>query len=214
MIRSDFPQTPPPSGPAAAAGGSPRTRAKRAEKQLQIADSALETLKTLGFARTSLRDIAAASGLSLGSLHYYFADKTELIGYCVALYKHRFITDLRAALDRADTALQVQRTLAEALTHAVADGDANHRLWYDIRTQALFDPAFRPQIAAIEAELAGLMSQALARAGRPSGPAEARLAYGALDGVFRDLMQGQITGTPRPRAEIADQLEALLARLF
>ena len=49
------------------------------------AQSALLTLGQFGYARTSLRDIAANSEFSHGVVHYYFADKTELITYCALL---------------------------------------------------------------------------------------------------------------------------------
>ena len=56
----------------------PRDR-KSALRRDQLAESALQTLGELGYARTSLRDIAANSEFSHGVVHYYFTDKTELI---------------------------------------------------------------------------------------------------------------------------------------
>ena len=52
---------------------------KFAERRAQLAAAALQTLAELGYARTSLRDIAQNSDFSHGVLHYYFSDKEDLI---------------------------------------------------------------------------------------------------------------------------------------
>ncbi len=68
---------------------------KFAERRDQLAAAALQTLAELGYANTSLRDIAQNSDFSHGVLHYYFADKFELITYCVRQYKAECVTALR-----------------------------------------------------------------------------------------------------------------------
>ena len=60
---------------------------KVAQRRSELAAAALKTLSELGYARTSLRDIAANSEFSHGVLHYYFRDKVDLITYCVREYK-------------------------------------------------------------------------------------------------------------------------------
>jgi AcrR family transcriptional regulator len=44
----------------------------------QILDAAAKLLRRNGYASTSLRDIAAATGMKAGSLYYHFASKEEL----------------------------------------------------------------------------------------------------------------------------------------
>src|SRR5947209_17027405 len=44
----------------------------------QILDQAARLLRTNGYASTSLRDIAAATGMKAGSLYYHFASKEAL----------------------------------------------------------------------------------------------------------------------------------------
>jgi AcrR family transcriptional regulator len=60
---------------------------KFAERRARLAASALQTLSELGYARTSLRDIAQNSEFSHGVLHYYFSDKVDLIIQSVKQYK-------------------------------------------------------------------------------------------------------------------------------
>src|SRR4030095_5336769 len=62
------------------------------ERRTQLAISALATLGELGYARTSLREIANNSEFSHGVVHYYFANKVELITHCVRYYKAQCVT--------------------------------------------------------------------------------------------------------------------------
>src|ERR1700747_3050170 len=45
---------------------------KFSARRIELADAALETLAELGYARTSLREIAQKSEFTHGVLHYYF----------------------------------------------------------------------------------------------------------------------------------------------
>src|SRR3954452_17888521 len=62
------------------------------ERRRELANAALQTLGELGYARTSLREIAVNSPYSHGVVHYYFADKFDLITYCVRQYKAESVT--------------------------------------------------------------------------------------------------------------------------
>ena len=60
-----------------------------------------QTLGELGFARTSLREIAQKTAFSHGVLHYYFRDKIELITYCVRRYKEHCVTRYDEIVEQA-----------------------------------------------------------------------------------------------------------------
>ena len=64
-----------------AAGGAGRARGPRVDKyeerRAELAAATLQTLSELGYARTSLREIAHNSSFSHGVLHYYFRDKVD-----------------------------------------------------------------------------------------------------------------------------------------
>jgi AcrR family transcriptional regulator len=61
--------------PIAAETGRSETSASRRH----ILDCAARLIREHGYAATSLRDIAAASGIKAGSLYYYFASKEEIV---------------------------------------------------------------------------------------------------------------------------------------
>lgn len=190
-----------------------RKSAKRLERKRQIADSAIEALKELGYANTSLRDIAEKSDVSLGMLHYYFADKTDLIIHCVAIYKEGFVENIIRALDNAEGREAVIDNFSEALVVSIIDDEMTHRLWYDIRTQAMFDEAFRPAVASIEGKLINIVRQAFKKAGHPV-PENVDLYYALLDGAFRYLMQGQIGADRKSREELLQTFRGLLAQFL
>lgn len=190
-----------------------RKTAKRDAKKRQIADSAILALKELGYANTSLRDIASNSDLSLGMLHYYFEDRAKLIIYCVEIYKEEFVRKFTHALGNAAGSDQVIEAFTEALVTSIIDDDMTHRLWYDIRNQSMFDASFRPVVAEIEKALVGIVQLAFEKAQR-STPEQIELYYGLLDGAFRYIMQGQFEESPRSRDELSEMFRGLLSQFL
>ena len=60
------------------AGESPRVLARKRE----ILRAAAELFRRQGLHATGMRDIAAAAGMAVGNLYYYFADKQALLAFC------------------------------------------------------------------------------------------------------------------------------------
>ncbi|WP_243614648.1 TetR/AcrR family transcriptional regulator [Shimia aestuarii] len=190
-----------------------RRDARREAKKRQITQSARRALVELGFANTSLRDIAQKSDLSLGMLHYYFDDRYDLIIHCVATYKDAFVGRARAALEPVQGRAQAIEAFAGALATSLAEDTMSHRLWYDIRTQAMFDDTFRPIVAEIEEDLIDVVRLAFDRAGH--GETEhAPVHYAVLDGVFRFVMQGQSGDAVRNLEDMKDLFRSVLSRFL
>ena len=187
-----------------------RKATKREAKKAEIAVSTLDALKQLGYANTTLRDIAAQSGMSLGSLTYYFTDKAELITYCVRTYKAEFIARVRNSVTRAQGREAVIAALADELVRSMTEDLPTHRLWYDIRNQAIFDPAFRPIVAEIEVALVDTVADAMRAAGHEDTSAAA-IGYAILDGLFHYLMQNRGEET---QEQLAASFAATLQRFF
>jgi AcrR family transcriptional regulator len=76
---------------------SPRTDVSE-ERKNQILDAAMETFSKVGFHKARMSDIAESSGLSKGSLYWYFENKNDLIVKLLARVFEPELKDLRALL--------------------------------------------------------------------------------------------------------------------
>lgn len=195
------------------------------ERRIQLAESALATLGELGYARTSLREIAQNSPFSHGVVHYYFKDKTALILYCVRHYKQQCVTRYDEVVRTAGTAEELRVGFADKLVETLCAEAAMHRLWYDLRGQALFDPALRPDVSAIDEGLRDMIDRVLVRyADLASGSLrhDATTNYALLDGVFQAALLSHLVETddslePVPSEatrRLHDQACALLPELL
>jgi len=76
---------------------SPRTDVSE-ERKNQILDAAMETFSKVGFHKARMSDIAETSGLSKGSLYWYFENKNDLIVKLLARVFEPELKDLRVLL--------------------------------------------------------------------------------------------------------------------
>ena len=132
-------------------------------RRAELADATLETLGELGFARTSLREIARKTAYSHGLLHYYFRDKVELITYCVRRYKEHCVTRYDEIVATATTPDDLAALFAEALVATLLEDTATHRLWYDVRSQAMFEGELRATVADLDRQLEAMVWRVVSR---------------------------------------------------
>ena len=131
-----------------------RTREEKVDaRRDQLAESALVTLGELGYAKTSLREIAQNSPFSHGVVHYYFDNKVELITYCVRYYKAQCVTRYDELVTTSTTADELRERFADKLVETLTDEPHMHRLWYDLRTQAMFEESLREAVLEIDHSL-------------------------------------------------------------
>jgi len=170
---------------------------KFAERRSQLATSALRTLSQLGYARTSLREIAQNSEFSHGVLHYYFRDKVELIMYCVKQYKAECVTRYDQIVATASEADQLKVDFGAALAVTCEEDATMHRLWYDLRNQSLFEESFREDALELDKSLEQMIWRIVSTyadlAGREIAVTPAT-AYGLLDGLFQQALFRHLAG--------------------
>ncbi|MET7477399.1 TetR/AcrR family transcriptional regulator [Streptomyces sp. NPDC005648] len=189
---------------------------KFAERRAQLATSALQTLSELGYARTSLREIAQNSEFSHGVLHYYFRDKVELITYCVRQYKAECVTRYDRIVVTADTAEELKEGFAEAMAGTLREDATMHRLWYDLRNQSLFEESFRDDVLAIDQSLEHMIWRIVSLFAELSGASPmvaSPMAYAVFDGLFQQALLGQLSGRESAAAELKASVTQLLDRL-
>ena len=136
---------------------------KFSARRIELAEAALETLAELGYARTSLREIAQKSEFTHGVLHYYFSDKVDLICCCVRHYKAKCVTRYDQITSAAQSREELMKGFLEKLGETVRDEAQMHRLWYDLRSQSLFEEAFRDDVAEIDKSLEDMVWRVASR---------------------------------------------------
>lgn len=186
---------------------------KHEDRRDQLAESALVTLGKLGYAKTSLREIAQHSPFSHGVVHYYFSSKEELITYCVRYYKRTCVTRYDAIVASSTSDDELRTRFAAKLAETIREEGPMHQLWYDLRNQSMFEPALREVVLDIDGQLEEMIWRVVTRyaelAGRP--PAlDPATTYGMLDGLFAQTLLLWATG-PAGRRE--DALSVLTGRV-
>ncbi|WP_067690247.1 TetR/AcrR family transcriptional regulator [Nocardia jejuensis] len=188
---------------------------KYAERRAQLASSTLQTLAELGYARTSLREIAQNSEFSHGVLHYYFRDKVDLLTESVRQYEAACVTRYDEVVETATTAEGLRGGFAEAMTTTLCADALMHRLWYDLRNQSLFEETFRADVLEIDERREQMIWRVVTTYAELCGlpPAiSSSMAYTAFDGLFLQALMHHLAGRDDAVAELDANVRATLTR--
>ncbi|MEV0073354.1 MULTISPECIES: TetR/AcrR family transcriptional regulator [unclassified Amycolatopsis] len=190
---------------------------KFAQRREQLAESALQTLAELGYARTSLREIAQKSDFSHGVLHYYFADKVELLTYAVRKFEEVCVTRYDDVVAEAHTAEELERGFGAAMAATLRTDAVMHRLWYDLRNQSLFEESFRADVLEIDERRQAMIWRVVERyaelAGAVPQVSEA-VAYATFDGLFQQFLLRHLAGRETAADELGEAVPRVVKQLF
>ena len=190
---------------------------KFAERRAELGEAALQTLAELGYARTSLREIAQNSEFSHGVLHYYFSDKVDLILCSVRQYKARCVTrydEVTATSTRFDELLD---GFVAALGETVRTEANMHRLWYDLRSQSMFEEAVRADVAAIDKSLEKMIWRVMTRLSELAGAplrAPSDVTYAIFDGIFQQCLIRHLAGNKKAIAAMQASVRLIVEQLI
>jgi len=194
---------------SAARSAGDKTAARRAE----LAEAALEALAELGYARTSLREIAQKSEFTHGVLHYYFSDKVDLICCCVHHYKAKCVTRYDQVTTTAPTREQLLDGFLRKLDETLRTEAHMHRLWYDLRSQALFEDAFRKDVKDIDQSLENMIWRIASRYAELGGKTvvvSRKALYAVFDSLFQRHLMEFLSGNQRAGDELQKEVRAVL----
>jgi len=196
---------------------APRGRVdKFAERRAELAEVALQTLSELGYARTSLREIAENSEFSHGVLHYYFSDKVDLIICAVRQYKARCVTRYDRVTAEATTYEALTAGFLAGLSETLRDDARMHRLWYDLRAQTLFEPALREDVAEIDKILENMIWRVISRFADLTGEPQTLpppVVYAMIDGLFQQALLRHLSGDTGAIAQLQADVGMALAKI-
>jgi AcrR family transcriptional regulator len=201
--------------PAMATPPRPRDH-KFAERRAELGEAALQTLAELGYARTSLREIAQNSEFSHGVLHYYFTDKLDLILCSVRQYKARCVKRYDDVTTTSTSYDELLEGFAAALGDTLRKEASLHRLWYDLRAQSLFEEAFRADVVEIDKSLEKMIWRVLSRLAELAGMpvrAPSGVAYAMFDGLFQQALLKHLSGDKKAVATMQSNVRLVVSQL-
>lgn len=193
-----------------------RLSAKFIIRRAELARAALLTISRLGYARSSLREIAQNSEFSHGVLHYYFEDKTDLILCSVREFKTHCIARYEALVEDSASMEDFSDRLTRTITESVRDDAPIHRFWYDLRAEALFEPVFLREIVEIDDLIQAAVARVFARlavlTGYPPRMAP-QVGYAIFDGLFQRCILKHTAGDANAVPEMLDMVRRVIEAL-
>jgi DNA-binding transcriptional regulator YbjK len=126
----------------ASATSSPLKQARAEQRRVQALHATLELIRSRGVGAVTMRAVAAESGVPIGSLTYYFADKEEMLANALELWVEEETakaTSLAQSIeDEGITAEEATARFAEFLTSYDPEQIAQFDLYlYAARTPEL-----------------------------------------------------------------------------
>jgi AcrR family transcriptional regulator len=152
-----------------------------------------------------LREIAQKSRFSHGVIHYYFSDKVDLIADCVKDYKAKCVLRYDQIVLDAASFEELREKFVNGLAQTIRDDALLHRLWYDLRSQALYEEAFRSDVAEIDKSLEDMVWRVMAKAFALRGiqpTVSSEVAYASLDGLFQTALLRHLDGDPAALSDL------------
>jgi AcrR family transcriptional regulator len=155
--------------PRRAVAAADRTRQPTEVRRRLIIEAAVPLIAERGYASVGVRDVAAAAGVSVGTVTYHFGSVQEILSEAMVLHIERYYAALSEAAEHATTGAEALRLLIDALF--TEDTDQHWRMWFDYWRAGEQDPdqSFaRGQSARYEAwhsQIRGLVERGVADGG-------------------------------------------------
>lgn len=190
--------------PSTAAGTTPGpTRRQPPEvRRAMIIDAARELIAVQGAQTTTIRDIAGAAQVAVGTVTYHFSGIAEVLAGVLAAEMTQFSAPVMHAAATAATGRAGLTALHDGL---VADGDraAEHwRLWLDFWTLAAHQRHYSDWQSQVYRDLHGLVGELIGR-GRADGSLPGGLDPEQQAVEYIALMDGLVVQAYLPDARLA-----------
>lgn len=204
-----------PSDPADQAHGGAPHRARRRQppdvRRAMIIDAAREPIAAQGMHATTIRDIAAAAGVAVGTVTYHFSGIAEVLAGVLQVEMTQFSAAVMDAADAAATGAAGLKILTDGL---VADGpraDGHWKLWLDFWALAARQPHYAQWQKDVYHDLHGLAARLFERDGAVN-PERCAIEYIALmDGL---VVQTYVPGSRLAAAHARSLLEDYVIHAF
>ena len=159
---------------AEARTGGPRRQARGERRIAQILDAAAEVFAERGYEATTTNAIAAAAGISPGSLYQFFGNKDQI----VRALAERYAADVTAMHDEAfpDGAAHSTEALVERVLAPLVRFNREHRAFKALFARTDLPPALTEAAAPLQEATVARVVAALAAHSPATPPAQLRRA--------------------------------------
>ena len=130
----------------------PRKQSREA-RRTQLIEATIETLATLGYARTTLTEVAKKAGLSHGLVNFHFETKEKLLAETLKFLADEYRNNWLAALDTAgtDPAAQLDALIRADFNPAICT-PARLSAWCSFWGEAQCRPLYQQQCGSNDTE--------------------------------------------------------------
>ncbi|MFF4505262.1 TetR/AcrR family transcriptional regulator [Streptomyces sp. NPDC001401] len=115
--------------PRRAVAAADRTRQPTEVRRRLIVEAAVPLIAERGYKSVGVRDVAAAAGVSVGTVTYHFGSVQEILSEAMVLHIERYYAALSEAAEQATSGAEALRLLVDALF--TEDTDRHWRMWFD-----------------------------------------------------------------------------------
>jgi AcrR family transcriptional regulator len=115
--------------PRRAVAAADRTRQPTEVRRRLIVEAAVPLIAERGYTSVGVRDVAAAAGVSVGTVTYHFGSVQEILSEAMVLHIERYYAALHEAAEHAAGGAEALRLLVDALF--TEDTDRHWRMWFD-----------------------------------------------------------------------------------
>jgi AcrR family transcriptional regulator len=146
-------------------------------------------------------------------LHYYFSDKIELITCCVRQYKAECVKRYDGVVATSESPDELKQGFGAVMAATLRDEAKMHRLWYDLRTQSMFDDTYRADVKELDGSLERMIWRIVSRFAELSGTSAAlssRATYALYDGIFQQALIRHLAGDPEAAAALDQDVQRTL----
>lgn len=103
----------------------------RQERRQQILAAALAVFSERGYHAANVSDVAAAAGVSQGTIYWYFDSKQELLTAAVLSYFDEFGRDALACLEGPETSVGKLRALGQSMAKLAGEAEGLFALFLE-----------------------------------------------------------------------------------
>lgn len=121
------------------------SKQKARNRQMElIADATFRVIKKVGLEKISIRKIVKESGLSLGTVQYYFPSQHDIYLYSMDLLSKRITDRIVQSVKKGDPVLDgVSRMLMQLFSDQDGDRTIEHEVWLSFSLMALRDESLK-----------------------------------------------------------------------